>query len=413
LPGGGIARVSAAGAGTWVSASTISGDASVTQAAMNSAPALSPDGGTLYVAVDSSDHPNGYLVALDSATLAIKARVLLVDPVTGDPATVDDNATSSPAIGPDGDVYLGVIESAPGAHGSRGWLLHFNPDLSTSFTPGGFGWDDTASVVPASMVASYTGPSKYLVMTKYNDYAGGVDGDGRVRDDGGIEGRAVEAIGEPRRLRGVDAVPDVEQPAPVHGVQLVRRVDRHGVRRQPVMRRLAVAGRVRPQQSAVGARARLDPELPVRALLDRKDDGVVRGDRGGTIVHEELAIVGVLRIEVDRRCPADACEVPSRDRAVRHVLRVLAEPEPRRPAHAWRGRHVRRLRDALPARRDQRSDDKQPFQRRSLHTQHRFDGGAPGKFSVLRACYATDRDETGSRGRTSWKVVPRSRVEST
>lgn len=175
LPGGGIARVSAAGAGTWVSASTISGDASVTQAAMNSAPALSPDGGTLYVAVDSSDHPNGYLVALDSATLAIKARVLLVDPVTGDPATVDDNATSSPAIGPDGDVYLGVIESAPGAHGSRGWLLHFNPDLSTSFTPGGFGWDDTASVVPASMVASYTGPSKYLVMTKYNDYAGGVN----------------------------------------------------------------------------------------------------------------------------------------------------------------------------------------------------------------------------------------------
>ncbi len=175
LPGGGIARVSAAGAGIWVSAPAISNDATVTQAAMNSAPALSPDGSTLYVALDSSDHSKGYLVALDSTTLAVKARVLLVDPVTGDPATVDDNATSSPAIGPDGDVYFGVIESSPGAHAARGWLLHFSPDLSTSFTPGGFGWDDTASIVPSSMVPSYAGASRYLVMTKYNDYAGGPD----------------------------------------------------------------------------------------------------------------------------------------------------------------------------------------------------------------------------------------------
>jgi len=175
LSGGGIARVSAAGAGTWVSASTISNDATVTQAAMNSAPALSLDGSTLYLVVDSPDHPNAYLVALDSATLAVKARLLLVDPVTGAPATVDDNATSSPTIGPDGDVYFGVIESTPGAHGARGWLLHVSPDLSASFPPGGFGWDDTASIVPASMLPSYAGPSKYLVMTKYNDYSGGHD----------------------------------------------------------------------------------------------------------------------------------------------------------------------------------------------------------------------------------------------
>ena len=175
LPGGGIARVSAAGAGTWASASTLSNDATVTRAAMNSAPALSPDGSTLYLALDSSDQPNGYLVALDSATLAVKARVLLVDPVTGEPASVDDNATSSPTIGPDGDVYFGVLESTFGAHAGRGWLLHFSPDLSTSFTPGGFGWDDTASIVPASMVSSYAGPSRYLVMTKYNDYAAGLN----------------------------------------------------------------------------------------------------------------------------------------------------------------------------------------------------------------------------------------------
>ena len=59
----------------------------------------------------------------------------------------------------------------------RGWLLHFSGDLSQSKTPGAFGWDDTASVVPASMAPSYHGTSSYLLMTKYNNYAG-AGGDG-------------------------------------------------------------------------------------------------------------------------------------------------------------------------------------------------------------------------------------------
>jgi hypothetical protein len=50
--------------------------------------------------------------------------------------------------------------------------LHFSSDLSTTKIPGAFGWDDSASIVPASMVPSYTGSSKYLLMTKYNNYAG-------------------------------------------------------------------------------------------------------------------------------------------------------------------------------------------------------------------------------------------------
>src|SRR5262249_40952337 len=53
--------------------------------------------------------------------------------------------------------------------------------LSTSLVPGGFGWDDTASVIPASMVPSYTGESSYLLVTKYNNYRGVGTGDGRNR----------------------------------------------------------------------------------------------------------------------------------------------------------------------------------------------------------------------------------------
>jgi hypothetical protein len=64
------------------------------------------------------------------------------------------------------------------SHNDRGWMLHFNSALSTVKTPGSFGWDNTASVVPASSVPSYTGTSSYLILTKYNNYAGIGTGDG-------------------------------------------------------------------------------------------------------------------------------------------------------------------------------------------------------------------------------------------
>jgi hypothetical protein len=80
-------------------------------------------------------------------------------------------------VGPDGDVYFGVLESGFGSNHLRGWMLHFDGALSQVKTPGAFGWDDTASVVPSSAVPSYTGTSQYLVLTKYNNYAG-AGGDG-------------------------------------------------------------------------------------------------------------------------------------------------------------------------------------------------------------------------------------------
>lgn len=175
----GIARIATNGTGTWVAAATASGDSSITQVATSCAPALSSDGNTLYVAVNNGSY--GYLLALNSATLARVNRVLLKDPSSGMNAGISSASSSTPAVGPDGDVYFGVLENPFPNHNDRGWLLHFNSDLSTTKTPGGFGWDDTPSIVPASLVSSYTGTSSYLLMTKYNNYCGVGTGDGQNR----------------------------------------------------------------------------------------------------------------------------------------------------------------------------------------------------------------------------------------
>jgi hypothetical protein len=181
----GIARIGADGRGVWVGASAASGNPAFAKVATNSAPALSPDLRTLYVAVNTNPaagvRPTGALLALDSATLATRATASLRDPATGAPAWISDDGTSSPAVGPDGDVYYGVLESDAPAHNFRGWLLHFDATLSQSRTPGSFGWDDTPSIVPAAMVPGYSGSSAYLVAAKYNNYGGAGSGDGKNR----------------------------------------------------------------------------------------------------------------------------------------------------------------------------------------------------------------------------------------
>jgi hypothetical protein len=47
--------------------------------------------------------------------------------------------------------------------------------------PGSFGWDVSPSVIPTSMVPSYTGTSTYLLALKYNNYEGAGTGDGLNR----------------------------------------------------------------------------------------------------------------------------------------------------------------------------------------------------------------------------------------
>jgi hypothetical protein len=165
----GIARISASGQGSWIAASAAAGDPTITEVVQNCTPALSQDQGTIYIAVSNGSY--GYLLALNSTTLQKVASVALKDPVSGQSATLSDDGTASPTIGVDGDVYYGVLENPEGENHYRGWLLHFDSLLANSKTPGAFGWDDTASMVPSFMVPSYAGTSPYLLMTKYNDYA--------------------------------------------------------------------------------------------------------------------------------------------------------------------------------------------------------------------------------------------------
>ncbi len=149
-------------------------------------PAISNDGTRIYVAVDFNDFFGGaiingagsYLLCLNAASLHTIGKVFLNDPLNGRPAFVADEGTASPTIGPDGDVYFGVLENQFASNNDRGWLLHFNWNLTAEKTPGAFGWDETVSVVPSSLVKSYHGTSSYLILSKYNNYAGLGTGDG-------------------------------------------------------------------------------------------------------------------------------------------------------------------------------------------------------------------------------------------
>lgn len=183
----GIARISANGtvdvaAGIWVSAFNAAGgtDANITTVQQNGAPALSNDGQTLYVVVKEAGDwvYRGRLVGLNTTTLATQYNSGTLKDPRGSNAAILNLSTSSPMIAPDGKVFLGVFGNP--YNGSRGWMLQFSADLQTKYTPGGFGWDTTPSIVPASMLGSqYTGTSSYLIFTKYNNYyfsGGGNDG---------------------------------------------------------------------------------------------------------------------------------------------------------------------------------------------------------------------------------------------
>ena len=186
-PGGltsGLARLDlkSPNSGSWTSAAALSRDQSMQKVAYNCGPALSLDHSKVYVAVNNTnsfaDGAIGDLAVLDARSLASLRSVRLLDVASGQPALFFDDSTASPTVGPDGDVYYGVLENPFPSNNDRGWMLHFDSTLKTSKVPGAFGWDITPSIVPAAAVPSYTGTSTYLIMTKYNNYAGIGTGDG-------------------------------------------------------------------------------------------------------------------------------------------------------------------------------------------------------------------------------------------
>lgn len=181
----GIARISAGGTGSWTPVTTAAADGSMVKVTYNCAPAVSRDGASVYLTVNNILAPSfgsGYLLRLDGQTLSLQSKVHLQDAqFPANEAVLPDDGTSSPCIGPDGDVYIGVLENPFFSNHIRGWMLHFDATLATTKLPGAFGWDNTPSIVPVSAVPSYGGGSPYLLLTKYNHYAGtGGDGVNKV-----------------------------------------------------------------------------------------------------------------------------------------------------------------------------------------------------------------------------------------
>jgi hypothetical protein len=125
--------------------------------------------------------PASSLVALDARTLHPRRHAVLTDPDSGEPVFISESSSASPTVGPDGDVYYGVLESPFPFHNDRGWLLHFDATLTHRKIPGSFGWDNTVSVLPARALPAYKGPSRYLLVSKDNNYDGFPTGDGRNR----------------------------------------------------------------------------------------------------------------------------------------------------------------------------------------------------------------------------------------
>jgi hypothetical protein len=177
----GLAKMTIGGTGSFVSAASLCNDNNIKKVALNCAPALTTDLSTLYVAVNQSNFSYGYLCKVNTSNLSAAASVRLRDPRnSGWDAAVPDDGSATPTIGPDGDVYYGVLEYNFPSNHARGWMLHYDSGLATVKTPGAFGWDDSASIVPSGLVTSYTGSSKYLLLTKYNNYANpGIGGNGQ------------------------------------------------------------------------------------------------------------------------------------------------------------------------------------------------------------------------------------------
>ena len=178
---GGIAKVnSVTGVSSYKSVQTLAVDGSLSRPARSAAPALSNDEKSVYVALTGG---SGFLAKLNTSNLVPTAQTRLIDPsISNANAYLINESSASPMVGPDGHVFMGVFGNQ--WRESHGWMLQFDGNLNPNdangrkFPTGAFGWDDTATVVPASCVPSYKGAASYLILTKYNNYDFGGSGPG-------------------------------------------------------------------------------------------------------------------------------------------------------------------------------------------------------------------------------------------
>lgn len=174
----GLAVMRPNGLGTYVSAATVSNDVAIDRVTFNAAPAISMDGGYVYVVVSGGYSGKGYIVRLNARTLLPTSKVLMKDPVSLANATISCDETSSPTVAIDNTVLMGVLESTLNSNDGRGYLLHYSTTLGKEYYYGPYGADCIPTIVPAYTVpANYT-DSPFLVATVYNDIAGQGAGQG-------------------------------------------------------------------------------------------------------------------------------------------------------------------------------------------------------------------------------------------
>ena len=173
LGNGGIAKINVTtGKSSFVSASSLKLAYGISTPAINSAPAITTDGKFLYEAFNGA-HPTMVKLATKDLTLAASAQIFDPSVANGD-ASLPQESSASPMIGPDGHVFMGVFGN--GYRESHGWMAQFDANLNPNDSKGkrlpwgAFGWDDTAVVVPTKIVPSYYGKAPYLILTKYNNY---------------------------------------------------------------------------------------------------------------------------------------------------------------------------------------------------------------------------------------------------
>jgi len=147
-------------------------------------PAFTKDGSRLYWSVTTSgSFGPARMALLEASDLQLVRSTPILDPRSNSQyAWLLQDSTSSPTVGPDGDVYYGVLGArVNGVSRSIGWMMHWDSQLLAAKTVGGFGWDDTASLVDVASVPLYTGSSSYLLFIKFNDYLGREGGKGLHR----------------------------------------------------------------------------------------------------------------------------------------------------------------------------------------------------------------------------------------